>query len=296
MRIKEWVSMKYYTKRVGKHAKKRFGKHEKGSKKTYAYTSRAEKNRQKRNHLFTTSLLLFSVLFLLSSAVVGAYYIESARAEKMFATLAERVQTNSDTEKQAEAYHTKYFGLYTENSDFAGWLQIDDTKIDYPVMLTPNEPEYYLYRSFDKTSSRSGTPFISADSTTDSDFFIIYGHNMKNGTMFGTLDAYANKSFWEAHPYISFTTATEERTYEIFATVETRILYQDEVGYRYYFQVGDQSIDSFDELVQWFQENACYDTGISPVYGEQILALSTCSYQKTNGRFLIVARRIDHTM
>lgn len=199
-----------------------------------------------------------------------------------------------EAEQPTEAQYTEYAALYAENSDFAGWVHIDNTSIDYPVMFTPQEPEYYLRRAFDKTDSQSGTPFVSADSTIDSDFFIIYGHNMKNDTMFGTLDYYKEKSFWEENPRLSFTTVTEKREYEIFAALQTRVLYQDEAGYRYYFQVGDLTEEAFDELTGWFKQNALYDTGITPKYGEQIVVLSTCSYHTDNGRFIIAARRTDN--
>ena len=190
--------------------------------------------------------------------------------------------------------YTKYAVLYAENSDFVGWLHIDNTNIDYPVMSTLDEPEYYLRRAFDKTSSQSGTPFVGAGSTIDSDLFIVYGHNMKNDTMFGTLDNYAVKSFWEETPSLLFTTTTECREYEIFAALKTRILYQDEPGYRWYYQAGDLTEEAFNELVSYLSENALYDTGITPSYGDQITILSTCSYHEDNGRFLIAARRI-HT-
>ena len=160
-------------------------------------------------------------------------------------------------------------------------------------MCTPDEPEYYLRRAFNQSYSQSGTPFIGKDSTIDSDMFIIYGHNMKNGTMFGTLDRYMEKTFWQENSAISFTTVAEERKYEVFAALETRILYREESGYCYYEQAGDLTKTAFEELVQWLADNALYDTGITPEYGEQIVILSTCSYHEENGRFIIAARRVD---
>jgi len=198
-----------------------------------------------------------------------------------------------DAEETQDEQYTGYIALYEENSDFVGWLHIDNTNIDYPVMCTPSEPEYYLRRAFDKTSSQSGTPFVGADSTIDSDLFIIYGHNMKNDTMFGTLDYYTEKDFWEETPTLLFTTLSEQREYEIFAALKTRILYQEEEGYRWYYQAGDLTEDAFDELIGYLAENALYDTGITPVYGEQIVILSTCSYETDHSRFIIAARRID---
>jgi len=268
--------------------------------------------------------LLLAALFVVSMGVIVYSLITEAKEKTAFTNLAERSvltlqaeklngllgivstvptpqqieqgPTPADTEmeeKTAEPEYTEYAALHAENSDFVGWLHIENTKIDYPVMYTPEEPEYYLRRAFDKSSSQSGTPFVGKDSTVDSDFYMIYGHNMKNDTMFGTLDSYADKAFWQENPEISFTTVTKQRKYEVFAALETRVLYQDEAGYRYYFQVGDLTQEAFDELIGWLRENALYDTGITPLYGEQILVLSTCSYHEDNGRFIVAARRTD---
>lgn len=276
----------------------------------------AKKYKRKRKlPLRPVLFLLFGVVFLISATILAKQLIESEQEKSSFIDLATTAELAQQAEEMngffglvsnvpkpqppeeaepTEPQYTEYAALYAENSDFAGWVHIDNTGIDYPVMFTPQEPEYYLRRAFDKTDSQSGTPFVSADSTIDSDFFIIYGHNMKNDTMFGTLDYYKEKSFWEENPRLSFTTVTEKREYEIFAALQTRVLYQDEAGYRYYFQVGDLTEEAFDELTGWFQQNALYDTGITPTYGEQLVVLSTCSYHTDNGRFIIAARRTDN--
>ena len=184
-----------------------------------------------------------------------------------------------------------YASLKEKNPDFAAWLMVSGTEIDYPVMYTPKEPEYYLRRAFDKSSSWSGTPFIGAGCDLESDCMIIYGHNMDNGTMFGTLDRYIEKNFWEKNPTLVLITPEEVREYEVFAAVRDRVLDKDESGFRYYNSGGELSEEGFDELKKWLGEKACYDTGISPEYGDQIVILSTCSYHTENGRFIIVARR-----
>ncbi len=186
----------------------------------------------------------------------------------------------------------QYEELYEMNRDFAGWLSIPKTNIDYPVMLTPDDPEYYLHRAFDKTSSQSGTLFIGKNGDVNSDCFIIYGHNMKNDTMFGTLDSYADKDFWRENHTFSFNTLYEYREYEVFAAVKTRVLYTDEEGVRYYNYAGKLSETDYKELKDWLIANSVYDTGEYPAYPDQLLILSTCSYHTENGRFLVAARRV----
>ena len=122
--------------------------------------------------------------------------------------------------------------------------------------------------------------------------FIIYGHNMKNDTMFGTLDNYVDKDFWTEDRTFTFHTLFDDREYEVFAAVKTHIMHTDEAGFRYYNCSGDLSQTEYEELVDWLAANSIYDTEISPAYGEQILILSTCSYHADNGRFLVAARRI----
>ncbi len=265
------------------------------------------------NPVFSVLFLAFLTLFVVSAVMIIKSHIQGKQEQAAFVELAATVEMAQQAEKingilgivsnapksQAqteetpeEPQYTEYAALYAENSDFVGWLHIDNTNIDYPVMSTPEEPEYYLRRAFDNTSSQSGTPFVGADSTIDSDLFIVYGHNMKNGTMFGTLDNYAEKGFWEGTASLLFTTTTECREYEVFAALKTRILYQNEAGYRWYYQAGNLTEEAFDEFVSYLSENALYDTGITPSYGEQIIILATCSYQENDGRFLIAARRI----
>lgn len=216
--------------------------------------------------------------------MIVKYYLQSRGEEQAFTELAASVMKNPQPDRLPDQQetesgsnhavdantqqYTEYLPLYEQNSDFVGWLHIDNTEIDYTVMCTPDEPEYYLRRAFDKSSSQSGTPFIGKDSTADSNIFIIYGHNMKNDTMFGTLDYYSEKEFAEENPYIAFTTTTEHRTYEVFAAVKTRILYQDESGYRYYEQAGSLNENDYEELVQWLIANSLYDTEVVPEYGE----------------------------
>ena len=258
--------------------------------------------------------LVFLAAFLTFSAMALKDYLQMRWEQDAFVQLAETVRQAEVVAETAEpeepsthmgqterhdntgaaapsASETAYAALAEENPDFAAWLTVGGTEIDYPVMYTPEEPEYYLRRAFDGSSSYSGTPFLGEGCNLESDCLIVYGHNMKNDTMFGALGNYADTDFQTAHPTLTLTTAQEVRTYEIFAAVETRILYTDEAGYRYYDHAGDLTEADFTALVDWLKDTALYDTGVTPSYGEQLLILSTCSYQAENGRFLVAARR-----
>lgn len=251
---------------------------------------------RKHNNLFlSAAAALMFLLFLFSAVMFITQVLQAKNEQNAFSDLAvivlenEAVPGATETQEQTSPHYDK---LYEMNSDFIGWLNIPNTNIDYPVMFTPDDPEYYLRRAFDKTSSQSGTPFIGKNGNIDSDCLIIYGHNMKNDTMFGTLDNYADKDFWETNSTFSFNTLNDYREYEVYAAVKTTILHTDETMFRYYNYSGDLSQTEYEELVYWLAANAIYNTGIDPVYGEQILIISTCSYHDENGRFLVAARRI----
>lgn len=240
---------------------------------------------------------LFGLIAVIALAVIAIYAYQGSREQAAFETLARQApQAAAELgEKEGERgslalARNRY--LAEQNADLAGWLTVDGTAVDYPVMSTPLEPQYYLHRAFDGSKARSGTPFTAAGCTLESDCVIIYGHNMQNETMFGTLDRYQEAAFWTEHQTFTLTTLEQERTYEVFAAVQCRVLDQDEAGFRYYDQAGDLTEDEHEALAAWLKAQALYETGISPAFGEQIVILSTCSYHRANGRFLVAARRL----
>lgn len=250
--------------------------------------------------------ILFTVLLLVSTAGFGWTLWESRKENADFEKLAaladagasaaveeEPGQKANQEEPEGEPARThNYQDLYRMNPDFVGWLCIEGTKVDYPVMHTPEDSQYYIYRDFYGKKTASGTPFMGGECTTESDSIILYGHNMKNGTMFGTLDEYRDKSYWKEHPVIRFDTLEEDREYEIFSVFTTRLLYENEEGFRYYGYVGDLTEGKFAEFVEQAKAASHYDTGITPEYGDQLLMLSTCSYHTENGRLVVAARRV----
>lgn len=187
----------------------------------------------------------------------------------------------------------QYRELYEENPDLAGWLTVPGTNIDYPVMQTPEEPQYYLHRAFDRSDSFSGTPFIGAYGNADTDCLIIYGHNMKNDTMFGTLDYYKAKSFYLENPMILYDTKYEERTYAVVGAFLTKVPTDGGNFFRFASYSGDLTEKLYKELIENITSRLLYETGVSLEYGDQILMLSTCSYHTGNGRFVVVTKRIN---
>lgn len=199
--------------------------------------------------------------------------------------------SESTVGKQIKTESRQYEKLSRLNPDFAGWLKIEGTKIDYPVMSTPDDPQYYIRRDFYGKDTVSGTPFLSKNSRADSKSILIYGHNMKNDTMFGTLDEYASQAYRNEHPSIEFSTPEETRSYEVFAAFRTRLPYDTEDGFRYYLYDGNPDEEAFHDFINQVSKAAYYNTGVMPEYGDELLILSTCSYHTENGRFVVVGCR-----
>lgn len=188
---------------------------------------------------------------------------------------------------------TPFVTLTKKNSDFVGWLSIEDTVIDYPVMKSDeSDPEFYLHRDFDKNYSYSGTLFIGEGCDADSDAFVIYGHNMNTGSMFGSLDSYKSGSFAQEHKDIVFRTEKENRVYRVFAAFQTKILPEDSDEFAYYRSVGELSKDEYEGVLENVRNMSLISLNEAPKYPEQIMFLSTCYYHTDEGRFVVAAYRI----
>ena len=188
----------------------------------------------------------------------------------------------------------EYAGLYAENSDTIGWLKIDGTEIDNVVMFAPDEIDKYLHRDFYGNDSYRGCLFV--DEFCDvlhSDNLIIYSHNMKDGSMFGTLDSYADESFYAEHKIIRFDTIYEKHSYEVVAAISTSIPAKDEDVFRYYEYTSSNDEETFLDYADFIEKNKLYDTGVEINPGDKLLTLSTCAYHTTDGRFVVVARQIS---
>ena len=186
---------------------------------------------------------------------------------------------------------TQYASVYEQNPDLFGWICIENTVLDYPVMHTPDDSEKYLRLSFEGETSTAGTPFMDAKCGIDSDNYIIYGHNMKNGTMFREILQYANKSYWQEHPMIKFNTLYEQGEYDVLAAFYDRVYYADENCFKFYRFIKAADKADYDNAIQNYKEKSLYDTGVTAEYGDKLITLVTCSYHEEHGRFVVVARQ-----
>ncbi len=241
----------------------------------------------------------------------GFYYFMTYRTQQMSSRLSERkdsavytttvspssgvgVTVHKTTEEvEIPDILPEYQSLYASNHSLVGWIRIDDTNIDYPVMQTVNN-EYYLKHDFDQNYDKNGCIFLDADCKLypRSTNLIVYGHHMKSGKMFGQLDKYMEEDFWAKHPSFTFDTIYEKGTYLVMYVFKSQIYKEDEITFKYYQFIDVNSETEFNSNMNEMARMSLYDTGVTATYGDDILTLSTCDQTRDMGRFVVVAKRL----
>lgn len=238
-------------------------------------------------------LLLLSALCALGAMLL---FLRQGQENHMIEQLQNQVyssETGSEAPKERpnepEADPENRFpaSLKDKNADLAAWLTVPGTAIDYPVMLTVECPEFYLHRNFEKEYAYSGLPFADASCTPidEVENLIVYGHNMRSGSMFSNLECYVEEDFFKENPSIVLILPEETRTYQIFAVV--RLCLNQEIDRSLYSYAGALTQARYEEYCKLLLSHALYETGISPAYGDKLIALSTCSYHTPAGRLMV---------
>ena len=250
---------------------------------------RNQKNIIRRKRLTTIGLVFFIALFLFSGYMFLTEYMDRQQSTKDFEDLAELV-SEADEGEQISAYE-RYLPLYEQNNDFAAWIHIDGTVIDYPVMYHPSGVDYYLKRNFEKQSSSYGVPYIKEECVLGvSDNCTIYGHHMKNGTMFSDLMKYEDPAFFQEHGIICLDTLEEYGRYQIVVVFKT-VAYSD-AAFNYQDYIYFDTPEVFDKYISTCRSLQLYDTGVDVQYGDKLITLSTCEYSRKDGRMVVVAKKL----
>lgn len=256
-------------------------------------------------------ILILSCTLIYSTGNIVFTLVNNHESEQTFAELESMIITepqgntsnsedkNSDkTDSSGEAQTItptltpaeKYSKLSAENDDFIGWLKIPDTVVNYPVMQTPNNEEYYLHKDFYKKYSFAGTPFVQANCVAGKQSWntILYGHNMNNGSMFTTIKQYRYKDFLSEHKYIYFDTLEEYGKYEVMAVIITKATKESDFPFWEYTDLTDE--ERFDKFMLLCEKKTVIKTGVTATYGDKFLTLATCHNSKQNGRLIVVAK------
>ena len=199
------------------------------------------------------------------------------------------------------------------NKDYIGWVKINNTMVDYPVMLDPGEihadnayyggeeyvpDSFYLDHYWDKTQYRDGIPYMDCvdifegNEIDQSENLVIYGHNMASGNMFGTLARYRqNPDYFYESPFVQMSSRYREYNYVIFACLVTPGSY-NATDFTYWNMEELDTKEQFDNYVNNCRGHQIMDTGVDVQFGDKLLTLSTCYADYDNSRFIVVARRL----
>ncbi len=200
-----------------------------------------------------------------------------------------------DEQEEAPEMLEEFKALYLKNRSIVGWISIEDTGIDYPVLQSSNE-EYYLDHNFEQEKDNNGSIFIDKDCSIwpRSQNIIIYGHNMKSGKMFGTLDSYKDKKYFEKHPDIRFDTLYDKGLYRVMYVFNEVVHEEAEVTFKYYQFIDANSAMEYRSNMEEMASMSLYETGVESYYGDQLITLSTCDYSEGAQRFVVVAKKINN--
>ncbi len=258
----------------------------------------------KKQKMLIAGAALCAALFLFSGVMLAWQFADGKQSADAFDAVAGLVQPDEtprpgtdpapagddvETIDPSLAAFEKYAAVYEQNSDFVGWISIEGTNINYPIMQTVDSPNYYLKRGFEKQYSNYGVPYVQENCALGiSDNIVIYGHHMNNGSMFADLCKYESEDFYREHPTVRFDTLSSLGEYEVVAAFKT-VAYSEK-GFKYYHFVDAASEDDFNAFVSQCKALALYDTGVSAEYGDKLLTLSTCEYSRTNGRMVVLAK------
>lgn len=206
---------------------------------------------------------------------------------------AEATTPKEETTTQNLTVLPEYAELIQQNPEMVGWISIDDTGINYPVVQKDNT--YYLTHGFDQSNNTNGSIFMDERCSIVSPTIntIIYGHNMKSGMMFGGLKNYLQAGYLESHKYIQFNTIYEKRTYEIVAVCLSEVQYQDEDAYRYYDFITSTSAQDLQDFVENVDSLAVYGNADGLTLQDKLLTLSTCNSYTEDGRLFVVAKQVQ---
>ena len=274
-----------------------------------------EKTKAKRKEIHVIIYLLLSILIILSLIYIINFFSLKQEAKEQSKLLTaidiyetestkeviqnisedeeEAIEENIEEQKNETERMLQVKELQQQNADIIGWLEIENTNINYPV-LQGTDNSYYMTHNYKKEKSKNGSIFLNADYNWNipSNNLLIYGHNLGNGMMFQELLKYEKESFYQEHPVIRFTTAEGDAEYEIISAFKSRVYYKSEKNvFRYYFFLNSESEEEYNQFVKNAKNASLYSIDATANYGDQLITLSTCSYYVEDGRFAVVGRK-----
>lgn len=252
-----------------------------------------------RKTILALSCITFIVVAGIFAAELYAEHQSSTNMKKVQKMAQVSVRTSStayakepEDEENSNLVTLKMGYLKKKNTDLRGWLRIQGTAIDYPIMFTEGDNDYYLNHDFFRNTDRNGLLVLDKRCQGDlsGNHLLIHGHNMKSGAIFGTLKYYKDETYMRKHQGIELDTDTEQRFYEVIAVLDTSADGESGFNYADYITLGDK--DTFDTYVANLKLRSIHKIASTAAWGDELLTLSTCDYTMKDGRLLVVAKRI----
>lgn len=270
-----------------------------------------------KKKIYIAAIALFALIFAVSAFLLIRYYVQINKAQRAYDELANikeqalqeaianapvdengvkqepTLVTVIDKEGEPLLVLPEYAPLYERNKDMVGWIRIDGTNIDFPVVQRKETTDYYLYKNFDGQYSNQGTIYVreQCDVFAPSDNLTIYGHRTSAKTMFGALQDYKKQEFWQEHQYIRFDTISEHHIYQILSVFTIQATADN--GFQYHMFVDAETDAEFEEFVTKAKDRSLYDTGVTAEPGDKLITLSTCEGYGNLGRLVVVAKQVQ---
>ena len=288
------------------------------AKKEEALAAAVEAELRKRERIRKGFLIFSGLMAVLFLGIFGIYAYQQKMTEHQQDKLGELIgvqpvgrnggdtqtdpqtgtyQVRLDGEKEVPDILEEYKTIYQQHKKLIGWLKFDDKdiggKYGFPVMQT-DDNEFFLTHNSELIADKNGAIFMdtACDVLKPSTNYILYGHHMKSGAMFGNLDHYEKESYWKKYPYINFDTIYEKGIYQVMYVFRSHVYSEEEITFKYYQFTDCISAIEFDSYMEEMAKMSLYDTGVTAQFGDQLLTLSTCDYQEEAGRFVVVAKRV----
>ena len=255
-----------------------------------------------RNTILTLSCITFLVVTGIFAVEIYQEQVSSSNMKKVQAMAAVSVSNSkavmdakkeSPEEQNANLVSLKIEYLYKKNKDLTGWLRINGSEINYPIMYRDDDNDYYLQHDFFGNEDRNGLLVLDKRCNYDlsDNHLLIHGHNMRSGALFGTLKYYKDDAYMRKHQAVELDTPNEQRFYEVIAVVDTTAN-GEKNGFNYANYINLNDKETFDSYVANLKARSMHQIAATATYGDQLLTLSTCDYTMKNGRLLVVAKRV----
>ena len=243
------------------------------------------RKKQKKKSSVWLNILLYTSLavFLVCAVVLGLYFYDTLQNANRVKEIKTLVQPEQGKQRDIAA-------ILAAAPDYKGWLTVEGTNIDYPV-VQGGDNEYYLNHSFDQKKTRFGALFIDRDYVWgESSNCTIYAHNLKNGQGFATLLRYRDESFYRQHPFFVFEDLQGNRaTYDVIAAFHVDLTKENYFVYNLPMDFSNAA--QRESHAAQLKKHARYDTGFTLAEGDEIITLSTCSYHTDDERFVVVGKK-----